>query len=77
MVDEEGQTVLAQLAAAVFGDGSLLFYGLQFGTFAILILAANTAYADFPRLARSSPGAATSPARSPTAATGWCSPTAS
>lgn len=50
IVDEEGQTVLAQLAAAVFGDGSALFYGLQFGTFAILILAANTAYADFPRL---------------------------
>jgi len=50
VVDEEGQTVLAQLAAAVFGEGSLLFYGLQFGTFAILILAANTAYADFPRL---------------------------
>jgi amino acid transporter len=50
VVDEEGQTVLAQLAAAVFGDGSVLFYGLQFGTFAILVLAANTAYADFPRL---------------------------
>ncbi|HEU5152418.1 MAG TPA: APC family permease [Iamia sp.] len=50
VVDEEGQTVLAQLAAAVFGDGSVLFYGLQLGTFAILILAANTAYADFPRL---------------------------
>lgn len=50
VVDEEGQTVLAQLAAAVFGEGSLLFYGLQFGTFAILVLAANTAYADFPRL---------------------------
>ncbi len=50
VVDEDGQTVLAQLAAAVFGDGSILFYGLQFGTFAILILAANTAYADFPRL---------------------------
>lgn len=50
VVDEEGQTLLAQLAAAVFGEGSLLFYGLQFGTFAILVLAANTAYADFPRL---------------------------
>jgi amino acid transporter len=50
VVDEDGQTVLAQLAAAVFGDGTILFYGLQFGTFAILILAANTAYADFPRL---------------------------
>ena len=37
-------------AAAAF-----LYYVLQFSTFAILILAANTAYADFPRLARSSP----------------------
>ena len=31
-------------------DQPLLYYGLQFGTFAILIMAANTAYADFPRL---------------------------
>lgn len=50
VADETGQTVLAQLAAAVFGAGSLPFYLLQLGTFAILILAANTAYADFPRL---------------------------
>lgn len=50
VADEEGQTLLAQLAAAVFGDGTFLFYGLQLGTFAILVLAANTAYADFPRL---------------------------
>ena len=50
VVDEGGQTVLAQMAAAIFGDGSLFFYGLQFGTFAILVMAANTAYADFPRL---------------------------
>ncbi len=28
----------------------MLYYVLQFSTFAILILAANTAYADFPRL---------------------------
>jgi hypothetical protein len=34
----------------VWGDGSFLYYVLQFSTFAILILAANTAYADFPRL---------------------------
>ena len=50
VADEEGQTLLAQLAAAIFGDGTILFYGLQLGTFAILVLAANTAYADFPRL---------------------------
>ena len=34
----------------MWGDGSFLYYVLQFSTFAILILAANTAYADFPRL---------------------------
>jgi hypothetical protein len=50
VVDESGQTVLAQMAAGIFGGGSALFYALQFGTFAILILAANTAFADFPRL---------------------------
>ena len=37
-------------ASAVFGSGTVLYYVLQFSTFAILILAANTAYADFPRL---------------------------
>ena len=36
---------------AVFGDGSLGFYVVQAFTAAILILAANTAYQDFPRLA--------------------------
>jgi amino acid transporter len=50
VVDEGGETVLSQMAGAVFGQGTLLYYGLQFGTFAILIMAANTAYADFPRL---------------------------
>jgi hypothetical protein len=38
------------MGGAVFGDGTLFYYVLQFSTFAILILAANTAYADFPRL---------------------------
>ncbi len=44
------KTVLAQVAAAVFGDGSILFYLTQVATALILMLAANTAYADFPRL---------------------------
>lgn len=44
-------TVLSHIARAVFGDGSVLFYYLQFTTLLILSLAANTAYADFPRLA--------------------------
>ena len=48
--DEGGQTVLAQMAQVIFGGTNVPFYLLQFGTFAILILAANTAFADFPRL---------------------------
>ncbi len=42
-------SVPAQVAATVFGKGPI-FYGIQAATALILILAANTAYADFPRL---------------------------
>ncbi|WP_327683909.1 APC family permease [Kitasatospora sp. NBC_00458] len=46
------QTVIAQLAAAVFGgDGSVLFYFIQAVTALVLILAANTAFNGFPLLA--------------------------
>jgi len=51
--DHEGiipNTVLAQLAEQVYGGRNVFFFITQFSTFAILILAANTAYADFPRL---------------------------
>lgn len=47
--EESQRTVVAQIAHAVFGGG-LMFYVLQVMTAAILILAANTAYQDFPRL---------------------------
>ena len=43
-------TVLAQMAEQVYGGRNIFFYITQFATFGILILAANTAYADFPRL---------------------------
>ncbi|HVQ89167.1 MAG TPA: APC family permease, partial [Actinomycetes bacterium] len=43
-------TVVAQLAAAVFGGSSLLFYLFQAFTVAILVLAANTAFNGFPIL---------------------------
>jgi amino acid transporter len=43
------ETVISQLGRAVFGDGPV-YVILQFATAAILTLAANTAYADFPRL---------------------------
>ncbi len=45
------KTLLAELAGQIFGVGHPLFYGLQFATLGILILAANTSFADFPRLA--------------------------
>jgi amino acid transporter len=43
------ETVFSQMGRAVFGEGPL-YVVLQFATAAILTLAANTAYADFPRL---------------------------
>lgn len=43
------ETVLSQLGRHVFGTG-ILYYALQYATLAILVLAANTAFADFPRL---------------------------
>lgn len=46
----EGPSVLAQIGQTAFGEGSLPFYVLQVFTAGILILAANTAYQDFPRL---------------------------
>lgn len=52
---EEGTpTVIAQVGEAVYGHGMLgdvLFYALQAGTMLILVMAANTGFADFPRLA--------------------------
>jgi amino acid transporter len=48
--EENGPTLLYQLGEQIFGNGVLLFL-LQLATLLILLLAANTAYADFPRLA--------------------------
>ncbi len=50
-VPSEEESLLSVMGRAVYGDGNPLYYVLQFATMAILILAANTAYADFPRLA--------------------------
>lgn len=44
------RTVVSQIATYVFGPASLGFYYIQMATATILILAANTAFADFPRL---------------------------
>jgi hypothetical protein len=44
------ETVISQIGRATFGTG-IAYYVLQFSTMGILVLAANTAFADFPRLA--------------------------
>jgi amino acid transporter len=46
----EEETVISQMGRAVFGTGAMHTV-LQFATAGILVLAANTAYVDFPRLA--------------------------
>ena len=49
IVPQADQTVVSQLARALFGDG-LFYYLVQGSTTLILVLAANTSFADFPRL---------------------------
>jgi amino acid transporter len=43
------ETVVSKIAHRVFGDG-VPYYAVQIATLLILVLAANTSYADFPRL---------------------------
>ena len=49
VVPQEHETVVSQLARRIFGSG-FLYYELQAATMLILLLAANTSFADFPRL---------------------------
>jgi amino acid transporter len=51
ILPSERETVVSQLARGVFGDRGIAYYAVQAATMLILVLAANTAYADFPRLA--------------------------
>jgi amino acid transporter len=46
----EEETILSQMAGAVFGNGTILYFTLQASTAAILILAANTAFNAFPSM---------------------------
>jgi amino acid transporter len=50
-VPSETETVISQLARTVFNGQGLLYLSAISGTTIILVLATNTAYADFPRLA--------------------------
>jgi amino acid transporter len=47
----EQETIVSQIARGVFGGRGVPYYLVQGATMLILVLAANTAYADFPRLA--------------------------
>ena len=49
-VPSESETVISQLARTVFNGQGLLYLFVILGTTVILILAANTAFAGFPRL---------------------------
>ena len=50
-IPSETETVISQLGRAVHGDGSVLYALTLAGTTLILLMAANTSYAGFPRLA--------------------------
>jgi amino acid transporter len=50
VIPKEDETVVSQIARATFGQG-ILYYLVQGSTMLILILAANSAFAGFPRLA--------------------------
>jgi amino acid transporter len=49
LVPAEHETLVSQIGRQVFGDGPF-YLVLQFATALILVLAANTSFADFPRL---------------------------
>lgn len=49
-VPSEQETVISQLARTVFNGQGILYLAIIFATTVILILAANTAFAGFPRL---------------------------
>ena len=48
IVPNDAETVVSQIARATFGGRGWPYYAVQASTMAILVLAANTAYADFP-----------------------------
>lgn len=50
VLPKDDETVVSQVARAIFGEG-VLYYLLQGSTMLILVLAANSAFAGFPRLA--------------------------
>jgi len=50
VLPKDDETVVSQVARAIFGEGAF-YYLIQASTMLILVLAANSAFAGFPRLA--------------------------
>jgi amino acid transporter len=50
IVPAEDETVISQLARGILGGRGPAYYAVQAATLALLVVAANSAYADFPRL---------------------------
>lgn len=50
-VPSHGETVVSQMARAIYGRENVMYYATLVSTALILLLAANTGFADFPRLA--------------------------
>ena len=49
-IPSESETVISQLTRTVYGGRNLIYVATIMGTTMILVMAANTAFADFPRL---------------------------
>jgi amino acid transporter len=49
-VPSEEETVISQIVRTVYGNRGIIYLGTVISTMVILILAANTSFADFPRL---------------------------
>ncbi len=50
VIPSETETVISQIARTIYGNGNVFYLAIIAGTAMILVLAANTAFADFPRL---------------------------
>ncbi len=50
-IPSHSETIISQMGRAVYGNGSIFYLLVLASTALILLLAANTSYADFPRLA--------------------------
>ncbi len=50
-VPSHDETVISQMARTIFGDSNMLYFLTLAGTALVLLMAANTSFADFPRLA--------------------------